>query len=349
MMVRRQNIFLLTILTCLCITGCVGQEISPSSNTEMTVPEVIAPSPVRQEEERTPVCFSPRELLPFVFTPDSAGLMVRELNGVQLIDLQSGQEQAFFSSPKSIFSAALSPNGETLAWSLEGGPVQLVLVSNQRILHTLEGHTDTVYDLQFSPGGEFLFSASHDGWVRVWNVKKGTLLPSIQAGGEVLGIGVSPDGKTLATIPGDGPVQLWSLAEDKVIKNLGGTGGYDTSDAHFSPDGRYLATDLATGIFMWRISDGQLIWNEVKNSMAVAYSSDGQFLAFSNIDEDNIVTLASPDGAQIIRTIDDMQGPVWELFFAPNSKLLAATDGIEIHIWQVSDGKLLYIGKPDCS
>ena len=100
---------------------------------------------------------------------------------------------------------------------------------------------------------------------------------------------------------------------------------------------------------MWRISDGQLIWNEVKNSMAVAYSSDGQFLAFSNIDEDNIVTLASPDGAQIIRTIDDMRGPVWELFFAPNSKLLAATDGIEIHIWQVSDGKLLYIGKPDCS
>jgi WD40 repeat protein len=131
----------------------------------------------------------------------------------------------------------------------------------------------------------------------MWDVQEGSLLPSVQVGLEVMGFGVWPDGKTLATISGDSPVQLWKLVEDKVVKDLGGIAGYDASDAHFSPHGRYLAADLVTGIFMWRISDGQLIWNEVKNSMAVAYSSDGQFLAFSNIDEDNIVTLASPDGA----------------------------------------------------
>ena len=37
-----------------------------------------------------------------------------------------------------------------------------------------------------------------------------------------------------------------------------------------------------------------------------------------------------------------MQGPVWELFFSPDSKLLVATDGIEIRIWQTADGNLLY-------
>jgi hypothetical protein len=43
----------------------------------------------------------------------------------------------------------------------------------------------------------------------------------------------------------------------------------------------------------------------------VAYSPVGQFLAYSDIDEDNNVTLASPDGAYTIRTIDGMHGPVW--------------------------------------
>ena len=43
-----------------------------------------------------------------------------------------------------------------------------------------------------------------------------------------------------------------------------------------------------------------------------------------------------------------MQGPVWELFFSPDSSLLAATDGKEIRIWIVEDGTLLHVGKAAC-
>lgn len=176
---------------------------------------------------------------------------------------------------------------------------------------------------------------------------QGKLLPSIQTGREILGLGISPDGTTLAAIPGDGPVSLWDLAENKMTSELGGTGGYDTSDAVFSPDGQYLAADLATGIFQWRVADGTLIWNDIHNSMAVSYSPNG-LLAYSNIDDNNKVTLTGPDGKRIIREIEGMQGPVWELFFSPDSSLLAATDGIDIRIWQVTDGSLLFIGKSTC-
>jgi hypothetical protein len=60
------------------------------------------------------------------------------------------------------------------------------------------------------------------------------------------------------------------------------------------------------------------------------------------------IFLASPDGSQVIRTIGEMQSPVWELFFSPDSALLAATDGIQIPIWRVEDETLLYIGKAAC-
>ena len=125
------------------------------------------------------------------------------------------------------------------------------------------------------------------------------------------------------------------------------TGGYDTSDAVFSPDGEYLAADLATGIYLWRVSDGELLWNAVKNSMTVAFSPDGRYLAYSDVDDGNVY-LSSPDGAQILSTLGQMQAPVWELFFSPDGSLLAATDGVEIHIWQVEDGKLINIGKASC-
>lgn len=57
----------------------------------------------------------------------------------------------------------------------------------------------------------------------------------------------------------------------------------------------------------------------------------------------------SPDSLQGTRKADWEQAPDWELSFSPDGSLLAATDGIELHIWRVKDGTLLYAGKTPCS
>jgi WD40 repeat protein len=244
-------------------------------------------------------------------------------------------------------AAALSPDGKTVAWSLEDNSIQLIKLSDHSVASTLEGHPDPVYHLRFSPSGDRLFTTSHDGLVRIWGID-GQQFPPIDIGREVVGFGISHDGSRLATIPFDGPVQLWDLTGNAGIADFGGTGGYDTSDAVFSPDGQYLAADLATGLFLWRISDASLMWNQVKNSMAVAFSPDGRYLAYSNIADNNAVVVASPDGSETIRKIAGMGGPVWELFFSPDSSLLAAAGGEEIRIWAVDEGSLRHEGKALC-
>jgi WD40 repeat protein len=279
--------------------------------------------------------------------PDNTSLLIRTGSGVQVFNLETLQEESFLKAPQNVYAAAVSPDGGTLAWSLEDNSIQLVRLSDQQPLATLTGHPDLVYDLRFSPAGDRLYSASHDGVVRVWDLE-GNLLSSIEAGGEVLGIGVSPDGNQLATIPFDGPLALWDTASGERVAEFGSTGGYDTSEAVFSPDGQHLAADLATGIYLWRVSDGALLWDKVKNSMTVAFSPDGRYLSYSDIDDGNQVFLASPDGAQIVIKLGQMPAPVWELFFSPDGSRLVATDGVEIRIWQVEDGKLIYLGKPAC-
>lgn len=335
---------LLILILAILVSSCT---IRPAGQAQKTDTPVLAG--IVSTEPALPVRFTARELLPFAFTPQGDRLLLRTGQGVQVINLASGQEEDFLPATQMVVSAALSPGGETLAWSLEGGTIELVRMADHQILHTLSGHPDTVLDLRFSPGGEALFSASHDGWVRIWDTQAGTLQPSIQAGREIVGFGIHPVEPSLATIPSDGPVQLWDLTDLKLVMYLGGTGGYDTSDAVFSPDGQFLAVDLATGIYLWRVSDGELIWNAVNNSMAVAFSPDGRYLAYADIDDGNRVFLASPDGVRTIQTIDSKQGPVWELFFSPDSAMLAATDGIEVRIWQIPDGDLLFVGTQESS
>jgi WD40 repeat protein len=314
-------------------------------STGMPANPVTSPTLVDGQLPPSPICFAPAELIPFAFSPDAAKLFVRAGSGVQIFDLASDSQDAIIRSSLDVVTAALSPNGQILAWSLNDNTIQLVRVSDQKVLHTLPGHTDMVTKLRFSPDGNLLVSASHDNWVKVWNIE-GEKLRSFQVGAS--GIGISANGSMLATVPFDGPVAMWNLATGEKIKELGGYGGFDTSDAEFSPDGQYLTADLANGLFLWQISDVSPLWNDLKNSMAVTFSPDGRYLAYSDVDDGNKVILDSPDGARVIRTLEGMQSPVWELFFSPDASLLAATDSREIHVWRVEDGELLYIGKTAC-
>jgi WD40 repeat protein len=369
-------LFLLILAASLIMASCKPQVIvdsptqviSPAVSLEATSPTEqlkIPPSPSHTsglDEEptlpvisspATPVCFTPVDLTPFAFTPDSKGILIRTSSGVQIFNLETLEDEIIIKAPRLPLAVALSPDGGTLAWSFDDHTIQLVRVADQTLLNTLIGHTDLVYKLRFSPLEDRLVSASHDTWVRIWD-RNGDLVDAFQPTGrddfpsEVLGIGISPDGQTLATIPSDGPLSLWDLDGFNKLADLGGTGGYDTSDAVFSPDGQYVVADLATSLSLWRISDGHSMLEKAINSMAAAFSPDGRFLAYSDFQDDNKVYLTSPDGSQILHLLEGHPGPVWDLFFSPDSTLLASTDGLELRIWQVEGEVLLYVGKAAC-
>ncbi|UCF27037.1 MAG: hypothetical protein JSW42_10350, partial [Chloroflexota bacterium] len=136
-------------------------------------------------------------------------------------------------------------------------------------------------------------------------------------------------------------------ANYQMLTDLGGSGGYDTSDVAFSSNGQFIAADLATGLSAWDISDHSLLWNGI-NSMAFAFSPQENILAYSDISKNHDIILRSLNDKQILNTLIGHQGPVWELIFSPDSQLLASTDGKELRIWRVDGGELLYIGKSSC-
>lgn len=295
-----------------------------------------------------PICFE-TYLAPIAFMPDNEEILLRAETGVQIFNLEKMEGELFLESPTNLNrpAVALSPDGETLAWALEDNYIQLIQLSNQGVIYTTNVHSGPITKLRFSPDGLNLFSASHDGWVKDLN-SNGKLVNEFQpGGGEILGIGISADRTTFATIPFDGPVRLWDTINFQMVSELGGTGGYDTSDVAFSSDGQFVAADLATSLAVWDNAEQTLLWDGV-NSMAFAFSPDGNILAYSDISENNDLILSSPDGMQKLKTLSGHQGPVWDLIFSPDGQLLASTDGIELRIWRVENGELLYIGKSVC-
>ena len=74
----------------------------------------------------------------------------------------------------------------------------------------LNGHTDPIMDLSFTPDGTLLASCSRDGTIRLWSVSE-RKVPSVLMAREwwATDVRFSASGRTLAASYADGAIYLW--------------------------------------------------------------------------------------------------------------------------------------------
>src|SRR5262245_59994043 len=82
---------------------------------------------------------------------------------------------------------------------------------------TLQGQTDMVRCVAYSPDGKTLASGGDDQTIKLWDVTTGKELATLQGHtGQVSSVAYSPDGKMLASgggVPGEpGEIKLWDVS-----------------------------------------------------------------------------------------------------------------------------------------
>jgi WD40 repeat protein len=128
--------------------------------------------------------------------------------------------KVLYSTHHPSLTMALAPDDGTVAISGNesrgsGNQVLLVDAASGTVRSSLRGHTDTILGLLFSPDLASLVSLSGDRSAAVWDLRTGEMSERFSLDEWALGMGLSPDGKTLYTAGEEGSVRSWDLAGDR--------------------------------------------------------------------------------------------------------------------------------------
>jgi WD40 repeat protein len=277
---------------------------------------------------------SNRNVTGLLFSQDGTKIYTRSITGVTECETASGKELRELPLSLSFVGLglarlgggppmALSPDGSHLFVAGAGTALLFLDVAAGKVVGACTGHTSSVLAAHFTPDGKNVITKSSDGRLLKWEAGTGKELEAIALPEQSPRAFMSPDGKVLAT---SRPALGLLFLDVATGKELGMIPPKDqpkfgNASMLFSPNGKMLAVrqfqDKKIGLY--EVPSGKLL-----HSIPIVLSGP-----------------IGPRGGV------DLAGDAPLMFFAPDSKTLAAFAGPDtVGVWDTSSGQRMGTLKP---
>ncbi len=157
-----------------------------------------------------------------------------------------------------VLAVSWSPDSDYIATGVSWDSNILVWdASRDKLVNTLDGHSDWVNSVVYSPDGLNIISGSNDGSVRFWDSVSGKETRKFREEwwGEIRGLAISGDGSYLAGATENNSVVLWYTKSGKLLNVLAGHSGRVNAVA-FSADSKLIVSGGVDGTVKVWITPG---------------------------------------------------------------------------------------------
>lgn len=194
------------------------------------------------------------------FSPDCSRSAIVDLDNfvVKVSDTRTGKQLLQFKlaegtpSDFAYTASSFSPDSTRFATpGPENSAVVYDLKHGGRELLTLQGHTDGLMTVNFSPDGKQLATTSLDMTARLWDAETGQEIRTFSGHNDpTTNLVINPQATRLAVGSFDGTAKVWDLQTGEELYTLSGHGS-SVWGIRFSSDGKLIATSSYETLRLW--------------------------------------------------------------------------------------------------
>ena len=241
-------------------------------------------------------------------------------------------------------TVVVSPDGKTIISGSDDRTIRIWDLNSQKLLRTLKGHTDWVYDIAISADSQIV-SGSRDKTIKLWRLS-GQHRTLTGHTSYVNSVAISPDATKIVSGSYDKTVKLWNLS----------TGQVDTLKGHsrevlavaISADGKKIVSgSVDRTLIIWNLKTlkaQNTLVGHTGDVNAIAISSNNQQLV--SVSDDRTIKLWNLNTGREIRTLRGHLTDINGVDFSPDNQHIATgSDDKTVKIWDLSTGEAIYTFK----
>ncbi|KAG8957405.1 hypothetical protein FRC03_010191 [Tulasnella sp. 419] len=283
---------------------------------------------------------SPRQV---AFLPNGEQVYVSDGSSkIEVWDVATGYQAKMFiherCSASHIFASALafSPDGKTIVFC-KGKTAVMWDLDAAFLLKTLEGHSDNVTCVTFSPSGAYIASGSKDHTAMIWDANAGGDLVMTLDGhsSTISAIAFSSDDTQVASGSKGHNVAVWDIASGDCISKLSHPNSINT--VMFSPDNNQIIAAGGTITLVWDTTvDVPHKTDRLHSVKYIAISLDGSHVATANSKDTSVRIWEAKTGNYVKKVRVNGEKPaISALALSPNGTQVVAA---ACH-WITSEGE----------
>lgn len=214
---------------------------------------------------------------------------------VRVLNPDGGRPRVVASDALAKYSVALDRDAGRIAFGgSDSNPSAVIVSLDDKREVVLKGHTEAIWDVDFSPDGAHVVTASEDGTARIWDAADGRLERVLRGHGEGLKRArYSADGKLVVTAGADGTARVWRVADGSARILRGHAGA--VSSAAFNPRGDRVVTAGDDGtVRVWSAAGGSpllVVTTHRYVALDAVFTPDGQRVV--SVGQDGVLRVVS--------------------------------------------------------